>query len=218
MDLWKLYNAVWTSPAVRANPAMIAPTYLALQRSYAEPHRRHHVWYHVEKGLELIYEFRDAVTHLEWLTLAFFNHDRVYEPRRKDNELVSADRTSDDLRQAGALPEAIAGVHSFVMDTAHSLGRVLTTVDAELIVSVDLVTLGFAPELFDRYSRNIFIEFVEYGGVDPREFLKGQNEFFKSTLTKPIIYPFAPLHKRYDTQTRENLTRAIQAYEAKNRS
>jgi predicted metal-dependent HD superfamily phosphohydrolase len=194
---------------------MVAPTYLALQRSYAEPHRRHHVWYHIEKGIELIYEFRDAVAHLEWLTLAYFNHDRVYDTRRQDNELVSANRTSDDLRQANALPEAILGIHSLIMDTAHSLGRTLTTVDSQLIVSADLVTLGFAPELFDRYSRNIFVEFVEYGGVDSREFLKEQNEFFKSMLVKPVIYPFAPLHQRYDAQARENLTRAIRAYEAK---
>lgn len=215
MDLWKLYNLVWVSPAVRANPAMIAPTYLGLQRSYAEVHRRHHVWYHIEQGMELMYEFRDAVTHLEWLTLAFFNHDRKYDPRRQDNELVSADGTSDDLWKAEALPEAITGTHSFIMDTAHSLGRVLTTVDSQLIVSVDLVTLGFAPVLFDRYSHNIFIEFVEYAGIDSREFLKGQNEFFKHMLAKPVIYPFAPLHQRYDAQTRENLSRAIKAYEAK---
>ena len=215
MDLWQLFQNAWTSPAVTATSKNMAAAYQHVQRCYAEPHRRHHVWYHVEKGMELIQEFRDALTHPDLVVLAYFYHDQVYDVHRQDNEEQSAGKCGVILREAGARLHAIYRIHALIMDTAHTHGRSYDHLESQLIVSVDLATLGFAPSLFQRYSENIYAEYVEHGGVAPREFLKGQNEFFKSMLARPLIYPFAPLRQRYEAQARENLTRAIREYEAK---
>ncbi len=209
MDLWQLFCLTWASPSVGADRAFIPIAYQDLQRSYAEPHRRHHVWYHIEKGMELIEEFRDALAHPDWIVLAYFYHDKVFDVRRNDNELASADESSALLRVAGAQPEAIRGVHSSIMDTAHQLRRDVSSIESQLIVSVDLATLGFSPDLFQRYSRNIFKEFVEYGGMQPIAFYKGQEAFFQGMLDRDVIYPFPPLRERFEAQARENLQRAL---------
>lgn len=209
MDLWQLFSTAWTSPDIRAREDGKAQAYQDLQRSYAEPHRRHHVWYHVEKGLELIEEFRSFLARPDWVVLAYFYHDKVFDVRRQDNEEASARQCSATLRKAHAKLEAILYIHGLIMDTAHAYGRTPMSVESKLIVSVDLATLGFSPDLFQRYSANIFKEFVENGGMRPEIFFKGQAAFFQSMLNREVIYPFPPLRERYEVQARLNLRRAL---------
>src|SRR4051812_45275984 len=86
---------------------------------YADPRRAYHNQQHL---LECIEEL-DRVAHLSDapadVEIALWFHDAVYDPKRTDNESMSADLAAALLAQVGDEPDRIARVRDLILDTAH---------------------------------------------------------------------------------------------------
>src|SRR3982751_871356 len=89
----------------------------ALVEAWSEPHRRYHDLAHLAAVLGIVGELVGAAADPDAVRLAAWYHDVVYDPRRGDNEEVSAARARAGLRGL-VEEERIAEVERLVLLTA----------------------------------------------------------------------------------------------------
>ena len=128
--------------------------------------------------------------------LALFFHDAVYDARRADNELRSAQLFAEfcaDLRRAADLPpslhlEQAAGL---ILRTANHMEPPAEGSDAAAFLDCDLHTLGAAPHTYHRYAEGVRLE---YAHVDEADYRRGRAAVLRSfpPETNDHLY-FTPL-------------------------
>lgn len=186
-----------------APPAGLLAT---VETAWQERQRAYHTIEHLEKGLQLLAEYRHLAANPAELELAFYFHDLVYDPLRHDNEAKSAERATAALLAAGAAPELAGRIAELVMFTLHQAEP--PDPDARLLVDVDLAILGAGREDYDRYEQAVR---EEYGWVPRRVFRAKRAEILGELLARPRIYRTPELHQRFEPAARGNLARAIEA-------
>jgi len=128
--------------------------------------------------------------------LAIFFHDLVYDPRRADNEELSAERAEAFLGGT-RFADPVA---SLIMATKHASppgGN-----DARLICDIDLSILGRSGEVYGRYADAIR---EEYGWVPEPDYRKGRGAVLENFLGRERIYSHDVFAEMYEAAARRNL-------------
>lgn len=136
--------------------------------------------------------------------MAIWFHDAVYETDGSDNEGLSAQLAATQLSRAGIVSEIIDRVQALILATRHI--KRPDYPDAQLMVDVDLSPLGFAPEMFQRYSRYIR---TEYSHVPAGEYCRERARILTALLDRPTLYTTRFFRHRYEAQARANLSSAV---------
>jgi predicted metal-dependent HD superfamily phosphohydrolase len=178
--------------------------YERLMACWNESHRRYHTTHHLRECLQHFAEVRDQAQHPAEVELALWFHDAFYDPRRKDNELLSADWARQSVLQAGLPPEVGDRVHALVMATRHD--AVPAQPDAQLLVDIDLAILGAEPKRFDESDQQIR---AEYAHVPDQEFRVGRARILNSFLARPRLYSTPHFYAALEQRARANLRRAV---------
>ncbi len=195
------WSAAWQDLGL----AVPAPAVLdGLIRGWAEPHRKYHTLQHLHECLALFEGDRALAEHPGEVAIALWFHDAVYDTSRHDNEAASADWARRVLLEAGATDECAGRVHALIMATRHS--EIPVTLDAKLLVDIDLAILGAAPARFDEYERHIR---DEYGFVPEATFLAKRGEILRAFLDRPALFSTPAYATRFGAPARANLARAI---------
>jgi predicted metal-dependent HD superfamily phosphohydrolase len=182
-----------------------APDLLAaLLARWAEPHRRYHTLQHLHECLALFERDGAFAERPGEVAIALWFHDAIYDTARHDNEAESATWASSVLLQAGAAPDVAARVYALIMATRHS--EVPGTLDARLLVDIDLAILGAEPARFAEYERQIR---DEYGFVPEDIFCEKRGEILRGFLARPSLFSTPTYADRFDAPARANLARAI---------
>ncbi|MFN9479882.1 MAG: hypothetical protein ACK6C0_10670 [Betaproteobacteria bacterium] len=179
---------------------------------YDEPHRYYHGRAHVLEMLHIAHATGHTLSPAQALAILF--HDAIYVPgaARGANERMSAQL----LRAYTAdLPvELVDTAVSIVLDTADHLAR---SSPAQLVVDLDLLSLGSSAERFRRLSEAVFDEqrplwrgAGESGAR--RKFEVQRARFFRSLLRRPTIYVTPSLRDRYESVARANLTPVVEQF------
>lgn len=181
---------------------------------YDEPHRRYHDRRHLREMLDTARDMDCAMSPAQALALLF--HDAVYVPgaARGVNEAMSAQLLR--VYGAGVAPETLDLAYRIVIDTADHLAR---TEPSRLVLDLDLMRLAVDDASFDRYSRQVFDEqrpLVMIGDDDLAWafFQRRRIAFFERLLERPEIFCLPAFRMKYESVTRENLRRAIEAARA----
>jgi predicted metal-dependent HD superfamily phosphohydrolase len=178
--------------------------YAQLIACWNEEHRRYHTLQHLGECLAQFAAVRDQAQRPAEIELALWFHDAFYDPRRDDNELLSAQWARSSVLQAG-LPNDVAGrVHALVMATRHE--AVPEDADAQLLVDVDLSILGAEPARFDEFDEQIR---AEYAHVPDEAYRQGRSRVLISFLTRPRLYSTEHFHAALEQRARHNLQRAL---------
>lgn len=175
------------------------------QALYDVPPRAYHNWGHVEACLRELEHVRGISEDADTLELAIWFHDCVYDPQRHDNEERSADLAQKWLGESSLSAARIGAVADLILATKHN--AIPTSLDAQLIVDIDLSILGQDTATFDAYERAIR---QEYSFVPEDAFRTGRARILRSFLDRPSIYCTEPFRSRYEQPARENLSRSIQ--------
>ena len=175
-----------------------------LMACWNEGHRRYHTAQHLRECMRHFAEVRDQAQRPAEVELALWFHDAVYDPRRKDNELLSADWARQSVLQAGLPQEVGDRVHALVMATRHDAAP--ADADAQLLVDVDLAILGAEPERFDESDQQIR---AEYAHVTDEEFRVGRARILNSFLARPRLYSTPHFYAALEQRARANLRRAV---------
>jgi predicted metal-dependent HD superfamily phosphohydrolase len=202
LDLSGRFTLLWQRLAALTPPE---PVFSALLQAYSEPHRSYHNVTHLCHCLEELDTARSLAEYPDEVEVALWFHDAVYEPLAKDNEARSAALAEQELLAASVSQGIIARVVSLTMATKHDGSP--TTLDAQLIVDIDLAILGQPPERFDAYEAGIR---REYSMVPEDQFRQGRTVILEAFLRRPAIYHTDHFREQYEATARENLQRSLQ--------
>ena len=178
----------------------------ALIARYREPHRRYHTLDHIAECLQLLDEHRHLVRDPRRVELAVWFHDAVYDPTRPDNEARSADVADEALALLGADDATRDEVRRLVLLTVHQQPPGTDDPDGQLMVDIDLASLGVAPEVFDANGENLRNEFAH---LDRVAYERGRDAMLQRMLDRPRIYRTEAFALRFEDAARANLRRTL---------
>jgi predicted metal-dependent HD superfamily phosphohydrolase len=168
--------------------------------AYSEKQRHYHTLQHLRECLERLDEVRSRAERPAEIELALWFHDAVYDVRGTDNEERSADWAVSCI----ADPRVADRVHAMIMATKHAAEP--TGHDTQLLVDADLAILGANAERFDEYDDQIRREYLH---VPLAQFAGRRCRILGGFLKRPAIYSTPLFRERFESQARENLSRAI---------
>ncbi len=193
----------------------IRPALSSLVAHYQEPSRHYHTLTHVLECLATLDEYAaktkallgdDAYIELE---LALWYHDVIYDTHRADNEAASAEFFVGEATLLGLESALVERVRAFIQMTDHK-SEPQSACD-KLLISIDLATLGSAPQKYAAYAKAVR---REYELVPEADYRAGRAKVLQSFLDRETIYLDPWLSSRLETRARENLARELQELQA----
>ena len=170
---------------------------------HREPHRRYHTATHVMWVLRHVDRIAAAGVEpsvdLAAVRLAALYHDAVYDPRRTDNEAVSADLAAATAAELGWDTHRCATVHRLVMATA---GHSPAAADEALLVDADLAVLGGEPKDYAAYVAGVR---GEYAHVESEQWRVGRAEVLRRFLDLPRLFSTEVMHTEREVRAKANL-------------
>lgn len=176
----------------------------ALLDRYREKHRHYHTVQHLDECLAWMPAVATLATHPYEIELALWFHDAIYDVKRQDNEERSADWAKSVVIDAKLAPDCGERVHALIMMTRHN--AVPDTIDAQILVDIDLSILGAPPARFDEYERQVR---AEYAWVPGLLFRRTRRKILEAFTARARLYSTALFFDRLEAQARANLTRSI---------
>lgn len=217
---WRLW--LWTlgSPA-QADAARA--TFERMHQAWLSPGRHYHTLAHLRACLVLLRSWGPVhgLTPSEeaLLGLALCFHDAVYDPKRSDNEVRSAELARELLQGVGLPAGSTETVVKLVLMTAH--GHVLEDVClsrplVSLLLDIDLAVLGADEATFAQYEQDIR---QEYAWVDAERYRQGRAQVLSRFLPRQAggrsgfshVYRTEVARAQRESAAQANLRRALAA-------
>jgi predicted metal-dependent HD superfamily phosphohydrolase len=177
---------------------------------YSGPGRHYHDLRHIETLLALAREHAHEITDSEAVEAAIWFHDAVYDTRKPDNEVQSADLAVRTLSAIGVSSERLEFIAAMIRASAnHQVPRsmeALAAQDCALFLDMDLAILASPPEEFARYERGVR---MEYDWVPERDWIAGRSQVLRRFLARPSIYTSPQFHRTHEAAARSNLARSL---------
>jgi len=170
-------------------------------RAYSEPHRHYHTLDHLEAGFKLMADLFPKATQA--VKLAFWFHDFVYDTRASDNEEQSAIIAQECINSNLDARGLGAEVTSLILATKSHTDA--STENSRTLMDADLSILSEPTEVFDKYERDIRLE---YGWVPPEAYKDGRTKVLKSFLDREHIYLTEQMRGR-EALARDNILRSL---------
>jgi predicted metal-dependent HD superfamily phosphohydrolase len=177
-----------------------------IYQKYTESHRFYHDLNHIWSRLGEVQKHNDLNLELAW-----WFHDSIYDPTKKDNELQSSGFAYKMMYAMGVQENERLEVHRLIMCTQHNC--LLSDPIGQIIADIDLLGLADDRFTFDDNSANIRKEFSMYSD---EEYKKGRLEFLENFCKRSKIYYTKTYSDYYDREgtARKNLAREIERLRA----
>ena len=195
--------------ALAGDSATSRTEWAAVIGAWSEPHRRYHDLAHLAAVLGLVDQLAASAADPAAVRLAAWYHDIAYDPRRSDNEEVSAARARigllglvDDARRAEVerLVLLTAG-HDPAPDDAN--GAVLCDADLAVLASPAPAYVGYASAVRE-----------EYGHLSDAEFTAGRIAVLEHLLALPTLFR-TPEARSWEEPARANLAAELSLLRAR---
>lgn len=167
---------------------------------YAESHRTYHTLTHIEHCLDEFANVRNLLVNPDFVELAIWYHDAIYDTRAKDNEEKSA-----ELVKKALLPNSFEhAVIDLILATKHI--AIPADYDARFLTDIDLSILGQDKNDFEEYEHQIR---REYGWVADDIFIAGRAAILKSFFERLGIYSTQYFRKKYEARAQQNVAHSL---------
>lgn len=173
-------------------------------RNYSGFGRAYHTLPHIEHCLMEFENVRYLAHNPSAVEFALWYHDIVYDPRRQDNESVSALVLSFVMAEIKVPVAFTSQVVEHIHATKHD--GVAKKEDSKLVVDIDLSILGQPEDVFNEYEDQVHFE---YSWVPEEAFRKGRGTILQQFLDRPSIYQTKHFQEKYEQSARGNLARSI---------
>jgi len=135
---------------------------LNIAMHYKEPQRHYHTVQHIEECLVCLDEFKSLARSLEEVRMALLMHDLIYDPRKKNNEKLSADYTQKLMTDVGVNAQSCVRVYKHIMATVtHSF---VDDSDTCLVMDIDMLILAAELSRLEEYENQIRKEYSHVPG------------------------------------------------------
>ncbi|MBI5852166.1 MAG: metal-dependent phosphohydrolase [Planctomycetes bacterium] len=175
---------------------------LDLTRRYCEPHRRYHG---IEHPAHMLWLGRQHALTDEQVAAVWY-HDAVFDPRRSDNEELSAALAREQLTAIGWTANSVQLVERMVLDTRPHAPSIE---ESRAVVDLDLEPLAETWELF---QRNVIHLRVEFAHLDDATFEANRRGFLADMLARERIFSTS-WGARLEAPARRNLERSLKELE-----
>ena len=196
----KKWLETWGDQA--ANPVLVDLHHDLVYR-YSESDRFYHNLNHISMCLQEFAEVASCAENRFDVELAIWYHDVIYDPRRRDNEEMSANYATSVLNEL-LEREALDDIHELIRLTAHN--REPKSIDESIMIDIDLAILGKPLNEFLRYEEVIR---REYAWVPLIKYKKGRAELLSRFLRRKYIYYTEHFREKYEEKARDNLSYSI---------
>ena len=174
-----------------------------LNTLHTESTRHYHSDKHISACLKHFLDYRPFAQRPAEIEIAFWFHDAIYDTRSNDNEEQSAELAIRELKKLTARSEAIERIQQMILATKT---HIPATLDAAIVVDIDLGILGSSPEEFENYDVAIR---KEYDWVPEKQYKPARADVLETFLMRAHIYHTPAIREALEDQARENLTRKI---------
>ncbi len=171
---------------------------------YSEPHRAYHNLDHIAHCLRELDDARHLIAHGDVVEAAIWFHDVIYDPRGSDNERDSARYAKATLERLGAVEPFRSEVQRLILLTRHDHSP--SDLAGQLMVDIDLASLGAPAEVFDENGQNIRIESAH---ADQATYETARAAMLRKFADRPRIYFTDFFAHRYESRARDNLRRTL---------
>ncbi len=172
---------------------------------YQEKHRAYHNLDHVEGCLKQLDRYKDEINDRNIIELAIWYHDIIYNPYKKDNELKSAESSSEFLLKQNANDHLIQKVYDLILSTIH-VEKPKNQLEA-IIMDIDITILGSSEKVYEEYCAEIR---KEYKWVPSIIYRKKRKEIMTRFLERKQLYFTDYFYSSLENQARFNISQEIQ--------
>lgn len=174
---------------------------------YDEPHRAYHNLTHINALLLLAenLEHHRRLPDADAVRFAIWFHDAIYQPRRQDNETLSADLAVSALIDLNVAPALIDRVRAMICATQKHTSEGLDAA-GQVFLDLDLAILGAPPETYQLYTQAIR---AEYHWVPKFFYRRARKQILQGFLARPQLYFTPDLSATREGQARLNLAAEI---------
>lgn len=200
-DLLDRWSATVAAAGSAASPTERAEAGSALLARWSEVHRRYHTVEHLAAMLSTVDDLAADGADPVAVRLATWFHDAVYDPRRSDNEDVSAKLARSALTEL-AVPAALVDevVRLVLLTSGHDPDP--DDRNGVLLCDADLAILASAPSAYRRYAEAVR---AEYGHVDDATFRSARAAVLRSMLARPKLFSLEFTQDKWEKRARINM-------------
>jgi predicted metal-dependent HD superfamily phosphohydrolase len=181
--------------------AAVTATGAELHDRWQEPHRHYHTVDHLVAMLSIVDAHADEADDPQAVRLAAWFHDAVYDPRRTDNEELSAQLTERALPALGVDARQVGEVARLVRLTA-SHDPAAGDHNGALLNDADLAILASPAPEYRAYVRAVR---AEYAHITDDAFNAGRAAVLQLLLDLPALFRVPALATRWEESARRNM-------------
>ncbi len=167
-----------------------------LVRAYGEPQRAYHSLQHLDECLSVFDEAKALMQQPDFIEMALWFHDAVYDPKSGENEALSAAMAVEAL---GGTSTARGVARLILLTKTHQPSE---GPDDAWIIDIDLAIFAQSPERVLEYEQQIR---EEYGWVPEEVYREKRAEVLAGFLKRERIYLTPWARERFETRAKENL-------------
>ncbi|WP_018971124.1 HD domain-containing protein [Rubritalea marina] len=170
----------------------------AIATLYSEEERAYHNLHYIHDCLEKwdAWPNKPEQEAAQYIELALWFHDIIYDSRRADNEEASAALLSHFIKDHPLCTETMA----LILSTRHRDTEGMRC--EEILCDIDLSILGAPTEQYQRYARAIR---QEYAWVPIENFAPKRSKILENFLNRESIFHTDHAKKLWQTQVPSNL-------------
>jgi len=180
------------------------PIFDELTKIYEHPSRKYHNLDHIHNMLEKLTESERYAEHPHRILLVIWFHDIVYDAKRTDNELKSAEFWIRKMTPY-LLEEPLQWGKLAILSTINHYPN--TDSDIQLLLDLDLTSLGAPWEVFQNNSENIRQEYMH---IPDKVFYAGRRDFLTQMIERPRLYGTNYWYNVLEERARDNIKKIIE--------
>lgn len=204
MNFLERWKRLWADIVVMSHDVVLA-SYTRWYGHYTESHRAYHSLNHIEECLKLFDEAHRLAIDPQTVEAALWWHDLIYDTSgATDNEQASADVARSDMLLLGCSEDFQNRVAAAILATKHT--QIVTDPDQQLVLDIDLHTLGGSPKKYKQYCIAIR---KEYSHVPWEKYVLGRTEILKKILARDKIFYHPFFQERYESLARFNIRHEV---------
>ena len=190
-------------------PAKVKALWQDIAVRYNETQRAYHSLQHIQQLFSQFEQINHHLNEPHLIALALYYHDIIYDPRRSDNELKSAEYAIEALR-CSLSEDQCQSIYALIMMTAthqiDTLAHEDKISDTAYLLDMDLSILGAPWSEYQVYAQAVRQEYVH---VAKENYRVGRIAVLEKLLAHSSLYLTAYYHKRLEEQARKNIKREI---------
>ncbi|MCB0640341.1 MAG: hypothetical protein KDC44_01820 [Phaeodactylibacter sp.] len=180
--------------------ALIDTYWQEIERQYTQTARHYHNLGHLDFMFQKFDGIQSQVADPDVFQFSIFYHDIIYNARRQDNELKSAELAQERISVLGLSADRVQQCYEQILATkAHQTS---SDTDTNFLLDIDLAILGADLPSYQQYAQQIRAEYAMYPNFLYR---KGRRKVLQHFLAMPQIYKTGYFQERLERQARENL-------------